>query len=177
MEWQELMHREYSTKFKNWILNQIFENEVIEQEWLGTFFGIEPPGSCQKWLQRTFGVEPPKAFREAKFYGQTNWPPLNNKQKNLLNKVITDMVDEELIREFRVKWHKDQPSELFGYMLTEKGFHLLRLQKIKQMKDIKFTDYLSRFYAWRDEYFNGYEGLKKDIEKIKEKYNALISWE
>ena len=54
-------------KFQKWVLNEIFENEVIEREWLRTFLGIKPPKSYKEWLRISFGVEPPKSFREAKF--------------------------------------------------------------------------------------------------------------
>ncbi len=161
-------------KFQKWVLNEIFENEVIEREWLRTFLGIKPPRSYKEWLRTSFGVEPPKSFREAKFYGDTNWKPINTKQRDMIDRSIKNMFDKDLIGEFKVKWSKDKSTELFGYILTEKGFNTLKSTNYERFKNFSFKDYCDRFNEWKDEYFGGFERLKQDYHKLQEKYHKLI---
>ena len=73
------MAKERLSKLQKWVLQETFENEVISREWIRTYFGIDPPESCQEWLRASFGIEPPKSFREAKYYVETKWKPLTTK--------------------------------------------------------------------------------------------------
>ena len=84
---------------------------------------------------------------------------IDHKIKSYIHRSIRNMFEKELIHEFRVKWGKDKPSELFGYILTEKGFNVLKLTNYEHFKNINFKDYFDRFNEWKDDYFSGYEKL------------------